>query len=135
MAHDFRSVGYMAYTFSPLATHFFCVWEKQPYSEDTVLYAIPMCAPYDVLRDFKFKVKLIPGTLKRGKAIKQAVEYFGSSREVTKREKDCMKQVGQGELSMSMLSNVKVVVPGSTGGKKKKGGGGGGGKQKKNKEK
>jgi hypothetical protein len=38
----------------------------KPVPEDILLYAMPICAPYDVLRDYKFKVKVLPGGGKKG---------------------------------------------------------------------
>ena len=46
----------------------------QPAPTDTLEYAIPVCAPYQALTHCKYKVKLLPGTLKKGKAVKQAME-------------------------------------------------------------
>lgn len=46
---------------------------------DIVLFALPMCAPYSSLGKYKYKVKLLPGTQKKGKAAKQAMEHFLSS--------------------------------------------------------
>ena len=37
---------------------------------------IPMCAPYPTIKDNKFKVKLVPGGLKKGKAARNIVGYF-----------------------------------------------------------
>merc|ERR1711966_590394 len=48
----------------------------KPTAEDVVLHAIPVCAPYSVLSQYKYRVKLTPGSVKRGKASKQAVELF-----------------------------------------------------------
>jgi hypothetical protein len=45
-----------------------------PKAEDVLLYGVPMCGPYTALQGFKYKVKLTPGTLKKGKAAKTAVE-------------------------------------------------------------
>ncbi|KAF8564605.1 hypothetical protein P879_10196 [Paragonimus westermani] len=39
----------------------------QPVDGDILLYALPVCAPYSSLVNYKFKVKLTPGTAKRGK--------------------------------------------------------------------
>ncbi|VEL42477.1 unnamed protein product [Protopolystoma xenopodis] len=39
----------------------------QPLPEDILFYAIPVCAPYQTLSSYKFKVKLTPGVIKRGK--------------------------------------------------------------------
>ena len=40
----------------------------QPMEEDTLLFALPFCAPYSALQKFKYKAKLLPGTQKRGKS-------------------------------------------------------------------
>ena len=48
----------------------------QPREEDTLLYAIPMAAPYEALAKAKFRVKVTPGGQKRGKAGRQAVELL-----------------------------------------------------------
>jgi hypothetical protein len=47
-----------------------------PREEDCILYAIPCCAPYQAMGTFKYKVKLTPGTAKRGKAAKTALDIF-----------------------------------------------------------
>lgn len=48
-----------------------------PRADDILLYAVPMCGPYTALQGCKFKVKLTPGTAKKGKAAKTAVEVSG----------------------------------------------------------
>jgi hypothetical protein len=50
-----------------------------PRPVDILLAAVPMCAPYPVLAAYKHKVKLVPGTLKKGKAGKQVGGYCGAS--------------------------------------------------------
>jgi hypothetical protein len=37
---------------------------------------IPMCAPYPAIKDNKFKVKLMPGGLKKGKAARNITSYI-----------------------------------------------------------
>jgi len=37
---------------------------------------IPMCAPYPTIKDNIFKVKLVPGGLKKGKAARNIQGYF-----------------------------------------------------------
>jgi hypothetical protein len=32
-----------------------------PLEEDVLLYVVPVCAPYSVMNNFKYKVKLTPG--------------------------------------------------------------------------
>lgn len=38
-----------------------------PLPEDIIHFAIPVCAPYPAIQKYKYKVKLTPGSLKRGK--------------------------------------------------------------------
>ena len=38
-----------------------------PRENDTILYALTMCAPYSSITNYKYRVKLLPGTLRRGK--------------------------------------------------------------------
>ena len=38
----------------------------KPHANDILLFAIPVCAPYEVLKDYKFKVKILPGGSKKG---------------------------------------------------------------------
>jgi hypothetical protein len=47
-----------------------------PLTEDTLYEAFPVCAPYSTLMKYKYKVKLLPGTLKRGKILKAASDLF-----------------------------------------------------------
>lgn len=42
-----------------------------------VVDAIPICAPWSALQKFEWKVKLQPGTQKKGKAIREVVERWG----------------------------------------------------------
>lgn len=39
-----------------------------PKNNDQLLFAVPMLAPYTTINTFKFKAKVTPGTLKRGRA-------------------------------------------------------------------
>ncbi|KAI5300675.1 hypothetical protein KEM56_002275 [Ascosphaera pollenicola] len=44
-----------------------------PKVEDEVVGAIPICAPWTALATFKYKTKIQPGPLKRGKAVKEMI--------------------------------------------------------------
>ena len=43
-----------------------------PAAPDTLLYAVPVVAPYSALGSYKYRAKLTPGNQKKGKAAKQA---------------------------------------------------------------
>lgn len=68
---------------------FFDTFTGAPLPHDLVHFAIPMCAPYASLQKYKYKVKLLPGSQKKGKAAKQAMEYFFTS--IVRFEKDAAK--------------------------------------------
>lgn len=38
-----------------------------PLPNDILFYAVPVCGPYSALQSYKYRVKLVPGTSKRGK--------------------------------------------------------------------
>lgn len=38
-----------------------------PLPNDILLYAVPVCAPYNAVQSYKYRVKIIPGTVKKGK--------------------------------------------------------------------
>ncbi|CEG41796.1 Predicted RNA-binding protein [Plasmopara halstedii] len=125
---------------------FFDAFTGEPGPNDIVLFAMPMCAPYTSLTKFKYKVKLTPGGLKKGKAAKQAMEYFFSSnlkeeknanRPMSDIHDDCqpdvnpvvvqrehMRCIAENELINCMVGPVKISAPGiySSNAKCKKGG-------------
>eukprot|EP00388_Colpodella_angusta_P002026 GDKJ01006421.1.p1 GENE.GDKJ01006421.1~~GDKJ01006421.1.p1 ORF type:complete len:1132 (-),score=369.12 GDKJ01006421.1:164-3178(-) len=47
-----------------------------PAVEDSLLCAVPVCAPYLSLNHAMFKVKLVPGTEKKGRALQSAVKLI-----------------------------------------------------------
>ncbi|CAL5338002.1 unnamed protein product [Camellia sinensis] len=38
-----------------------------PLPNDILLYAVPVCGPYSALQSYKYRVKIVPGTAKKGK--------------------------------------------------------------------
>lgn len=93
-----------------------------PLPEDIIHFAIPVCAPYAAIQKYKYKVKLTPGSLKRGKAIKQAQSVFFNLSDATAREKELIKSVPEMEGINTMMSKVKVSAPNLEASKRKKGG-------------
>ncbi|XP_077675822.1 ribosome quality control complex subunit NEMF isoform X3 [Eretmochelys imbricata] len=83
----------------------------QPHSEDILLFAIPICAPYTTMTNYKYKVKLTPGTQKKGKAAKTALHNFMHYKEATTREKDLFRSVKDTDLSRNIPGKVKVSAP------------------------
>lgn len=40
-----------------------------PLPSDILLYAVPVCGPYSALQSYKYRVKIIPGSTKKGKGM------------------------------------------------------------------
>lgn len=83
-----------------------------PYPDDELLYAVPVCGPYSSLTRYKFRVKLTPGTAKKGKCCKQAVEVFLSGRDASADEKYLIKGLTDPEMVAVMIGDVKLSTPG-----------------------
>ncbi|XP_050305733.1 ribosome quality control complex subunit NEMF homolog [Anthonomus grandis grandis] len=82
-----------------------------PLEGDELLFAVPVIAPYNTLSSYKFKVKLTPGTNKKGKAAKTAVAMFLKDRTITQREKDLLKAVKDDQLARNFPGKVKLSAP------------------------
>ncbi|CAA3007398.1 nuclear export mediator factor NEMF-like [Olea europaea var. sylvestris] len=80
---------------------------------DILLYAVPVCGPYSAVQSYKYRVK-IPGTLKKGKAAKAAINLFNHIPEATGREKELMKACTDPELVAAIIGNVKISATGLT---------------------
>jgi hypothetical protein len=83
-----------------------------PTAEDTVLYAVPMCGPYACFKNFKYKMKLTPGTLKKGKIAKQAQDVFVMFKDCTPGEKKSIEGLNRSELTSAVVGEAKISMPG-----------------------
>ncbi|XP_067128468.1 ribosome quality control complex subunit NEMF [Centruroides vittatus] len=81
-----------------------------PVSEDTLLFAVPVCAPYSAMQNYKFKVKVVPGSGKRGKAAKTALNIFVNDKSTTSREKDLLKSTKEQDICRNMPGKVKLSI-------------------------
>jgi len=85
---------------------------SNPRPDDVLLYAIPMCGPYAAFQQFKYKVKLTPGNMKRGRMAHASVNMMVTHPEGTPREKDLIKFTPDNVLFMNLISNAKISTPG-----------------------
>lgn len=85
-----------------------------PLPNDILLYAVPVCCPYNAVQSYKYHVKLVPGTVKRGKAAKTAMNLFSHMPEAMSREKELMKACTDPELVAAIMGNVKITSAGLT---------------------
>lgn len=51
----------------------------RPLPEDEILSAIPICAPWSALATYKYKAKMQPGSMKRGKAVKDILSKWDNA--------------------------------------------------------
>lgn len=85
-----------------------------PLANDILHYAVPVCGPYTALQTYKYRVKIIPGTTKKGKAAKTALNLFSHMGDATVREKELMKVCTDPELVAAIIGNVKITAAGLT---------------------
>lgn len=90
-----------------------------PHEEDELLFAVPVCAPYSTLSNYKFKVKLTPGTNKRGKACKTSLAMFMADKSISSHERDLLKSVKDQDLARNLPGKVKLSAPNLQKAKKK----------------
>ncbi|XP_028966348.1 nuclear export mediator factor NEMF [Galendromus occidentalis] len=82
-----------------------------PLPEDVLLYGVPVCAPYSIMTNYKFKVKVTPGTAKRGKAAKIALNMFQHDKTASQREKDLLRVTKDQDIARNMPGKVKLSAP------------------------
>ncbi|XWS53474.1 hypothetical protein CRYUN_Cryun10bG0004300 [Craigia yunnanensis] len=85
-----------------------------PLPSDILLYAVAVCGPYSAVQSYKYRVKIIPGTAKKGKAAKTAMNLFSHMPEASNREKELMKACTDPELVAAIIGNVKITAAGLT---------------------
>lgn len=65
-----------------------------PRPEDEILAAIPICAPWAALVRYKYRVKLQPGTVKKGKAVKEILGRWVAETTTGKVKKEQAEEAG-----------------------------------------
>lgn len=113
-----------------------------PFPGDDVLEAFPVCAPWAALGKYKYKVKLQPGSQKKGKGVREILDKWNKVCAVTKyvdvkaqdkekiwpREAELIKGFKEAEvIGVVPVSKVRVMMSGGVsgggaGGEKSKGG-------------
>lgn len=91
----------------------------KPHPDDSLLFAVPVCAPYHTLSQYAYRIKLTPGNMKRGKSSKQCVDLFlkASSSKTTAgvdRQLDLIKKVGENDWVQVICADVKISAAGSS---------------------
>ncbi|EMG49031.1 mtr1 Ribosome quality control complex subunit 2 [Candida maltosa Xu316] len=94
----------------------------KPSANDKIISMVPVFAPWAALQKFKYKVKIQPGTGKKGKCIGDALNYFTTRKMDTSNTDRDLDWPQERELIKSFKSNdmvglftvgkVKLVLPG-----------------------
>jgi len=93
-----------------------------PLESDILHFAVTMCAPYSALTQVVFKVKLLPGTQKRGKGYRQAEAVFLHTAEKSfpTRVRELIKAIPEQDALSTILGDIRVQAPGLEDVKKRK---------------
>lgn len=89
----------------------------KPHPDDLILFAVPVCAPYQTLSKYGYRVKLTPGNMKRGRASKQCIDVFlkeGEKSVLVDRSKDLIRKVGDNEWVSAICGDVKISAAGAS---------------------
>jgi predicted ribosome quality control (RQC) complex YloA/Tae2 family protein len=80
-----------------------------PAEDDEFLFVLPMVAPYAVIYGNRYKARLSPGALKRGKAVRECISAWLRDAQVDV-HRELIKNLNEMDCSHQMLSNVKVQI-------------------------
>ncbi|MCP9265072.1 Ribonuclease-like protein [Dirofilaria immitis] len=85
----------------------------RPLDKDILLFALVVVAPYQTMQNFKYKVKLTPGTGKRGKAAKNAIALFQRDKSANAQEMNLLKVLAtDDQISRNIPGKVEPGVIG-----------------------
>ena len=73
-----------------------------------------MLAPYQTIQAYKYKVKITPGTQKRGRVQKTIKDLFVKNAKESKIETQFIKSVSDQEMTMVLVNGCKVAAAGLT---------------------
>ena len=85
-----------------------------PNRKDALLFCIPMLAPYQTIQAYKYKVKITPGTQKRGRVQKTIKDLFVKIAKESKTETQFIKSIPDQEMTMVLVNGCKVAAAGLT---------------------
>jgi NFACT protein C-terminal domain len=89
----------------------------KPLAEDLLLYAVPVLAPYQTVSQYRYRVKLTPGSIKRGKAAKQCLEMLIKGDRTPGAGEECrglIKKVIDNDWVQTIISDVKISAQGAS---------------------
>lgn len=82
----------------------------QPLTEDILLYCIPVVAPYSAVVNCKYKVKVLPGSNRRGKSAKTALHLFTNDKRATNKERDLIRSMKDQDFARNLPNHLKITA-------------------------
>lgn len=83
--------------------------ELKAYGDETVEFAVPMIAPYRSINDNKFKLKIIPGTGKAGKSLKNII-IPSFLKVANEHESYVIKKIDNKYFQRVMINNINIIT-------------------------
>lgn len=80
-----------------------------PLKEDTLLFCLPMCAPHIATNSYKYRIKLVPGNLKKGKAVSLITHTWFTMDTATETEKVLIKNMNEMDLINVITGKVSIA--------------------------
>jgi predicted ribosome quality control (RQC) complex YloA/Tae2 family protein len=75
--------------------------------EEQIEYAIPILSTYSALTQYKFKVKIIPGTQKIKKALQEVLSTF--TKKTNYYEKEAIKKISNDSIQKVLINKIRFV--------------------------
>ncbi|CDS43177.1 protein of unknown function DUF814 [Echinococcus multilocularis] len=83
----------------------------QPVREDSLLFALPFCAPFSALQKFKYKAKLLPGVQKKGEITRLAIRHFTMDKAASELEKQLIQAIREEDVCRVLPGSAKIAFP------------------------
>ncbi|VDK37675.1 unnamed protein product [Taenia asiatica] len=81
----------------------------QPVVEDSLLFALPFCAPFSALQKLKYKAKLLPGVQKKGEITRMAIRHFTMDKEASDLEKQLIQAIREEDVCRVLPGSAKIA--------------------------
>ena len=78
---------------------------------DDIEYCLPVCAPMVAVNAFRFRLKLTPGSQKKGKGAKLAMDVLSRAPFASPAEKAAIKLIPDADCAAALPGGVKISLP------------------------
>eukprot|EP01064_Diplonema_japonicum_P035856 TRINITY_DN7880_c0_g4_i1.p1 TRINITY_DN7880_c0_g4~~TRINITY_DN7880_c0_g4_i1.p1 ORF type:complete len:1058 (+),score=267.93 TRINITY_DN7880_c0_g4_i1:169-3342(+) len=81
-----------------------------PLEDDLLLHPLLMVGPVEAVENFKYRVNILPGKDKKGKAANQLLHHFSQSIVATEQERTLIKHMDMQDCINLLPSNLRIVT-------------------------